>query len=212
MTELSYDDVLNDLQRAYDAQVVARDRSPLSPWKEPLRERFLARMQAEHRRTLVELGAGPGMHGRYFADAGIDVVCTDLSPAMVEACRAKGLQAIAGDFLHLPALLPHPMDAAFAMNCLLHVPPADLPRVLTAVHGMLGPEGLVFVGQYGGVDVQGVRARDTYEPKRYFSFLPDARLCELVEVDFRILEFTVVELPGEEEPGFHFQALILRRR
>jgi hypothetical protein len=49
-------------------------------------------------------------------------------------------------------------------------------------------------------------------PKRYFSFLPDAVLRTLVEVDFDVLDFEVVELPDGEEPGFHFQALTLRRR
>jgi SAM-dependent methyltransferase len=211
MCAASYADVLNDLRRAYDAQVETRERMPLHSWKEPLREQFLARLQVEGRRTLVELGAGPGVHGRYFADAGLDVVCTDLSPAMVEACRTKGLQAIVSDFLELPARLPQPMDAAFAMNCLLHVPPADLPRVLTVVREVLGPEGVFFLGQYGGIEFQGVRTQDHYQPKRYFSFLPDAQLRALVEVDFSILEFQVVELPAEDEPGFHFQALQLRR-
>jgi SAM-dependent methyltransferase len=209
---VSYPAILSDLRSAYDAQVAVRDRSPLQPWKQPLREQFLTRLQLESRRTLVELGAGPGLHGRYFADAGVDVICTDLSPAMVEACRAKDLQAIVSDFLQLPARLPHQMDAAFAMNCLLHVPPADLPRVLTAVRDVLNPEGLFFLGQYGGVEFQGVRASDTYKPKRYFSYLRDAQLRSLVEVDFCILEFQVVDLPAEREPGLHFQALVLRRR
>jgi SAM-dependent methyltransferase len=212
MTARRYIGVLDDLRAAYDAQVAARDRAPLEPWKEPLRAQFLARLQAEQRRTLVDLGAGPGIHGRYFADAGIDVVCTDLSPAMVEACRAKGLEAVESDFLRLPERLPHRMDAAFAMNCLLHVPPDDLPRVLEAIHDVLEPDGLFFLGQYGGIDFHDVRAQDTYQPKRYFSFLPDAHLRTLVEVDFQVLDFQVVELPGETEPGFHFQALLLRRR
>jgi hypothetical protein len=59
------------------------------------------------------------------------------------------------------------MDAAFALNCLLHVPPADLPRVLKAVDDVLTPDGLLFLGQYGGIELQGVRAQDHYEPKRY---------------------------------------------
>lgn len=104
------------------------------------------------------------------------------------------------------------MDAAFAMNCLLHVPPTDLPRVLRVVHDVLVPDGLFFLGQYGGINFQGVRLQDHYEPKRYFSFLPDPDLRVLVEVDFTVLEFQVVELAGEAEPGFHFQAVTLRRR
>jgi SAM-dependent methyltransferase len=212
MNAVSYVAVLDDLRAAYDAQVETRDRAPLEAWKEALRRQFLARLQAEHRHTLVDLGAGPGIHGRFFADAGLDVLCTDLSPAMVEACRAKGLPAVATDFLHLPEHLPHPMDAAFALNCLLHVPPDDLPRVLHTIHGVLEPDGLFFLGQYGGIDFHAVRERDTYEPKRYFSFLPDAQLRALAEVNFQVLEFQVVELPGETEPDFHFQALVLRRR
>jgi SAM-dependent methyltransferase len=211
MDAVRYGDVLDNLRSAYDAQVAAREQMLLAPWKVPLRARFLERLRAEGRRSLVELGAGPGTHGRFFADAGIDVVCTDLSPAMVAACRAKGLRALTADFLELPARLAEPMDAAFALNCLLHVPPADLPRVLQAVRDVLAPSGLFFLGQYGGICFHGVRAHDVYEPKRYSSFLPDAALRTLVEVDFDVLDFEVVELPDADEPGFHVQALTLRR-
>ena len=212
MAAEQYAEVLDDLRTAYDGQVAAREQMPLAPWKEPLRARFLERLWAEGRRSLLELGAGPGTHGRYFADAGLEVVCTDLSPAMVEACRAKGLQAIVADFLSLPARLAEPLDAAFALNCLLHVPPDDLPRVLGAIRDVLVPGGLFFLGQYGGIDFHGVRASDTYEPKRYFSFLPDAALRALVEVDFDVLDFAIVELPYPDEPDVHVQALTLRRR
>ena len=61
-----------------------------------------------------------------------------------------------------------------------------------------------------GNDFQGIRAQDTYEPKRYFSFLTDTHLRTLVEIDFIILDFEAVDLSGEEEPGF-FQAATLRR-
>jgi hypothetical protein len=75
----------------------------------------------------------------------------------------------------------------------------DLPSVLKAVHDVLTPDGLFFLGQYGGIEFQGVRAQDHYEPKRYFSFLPDGQLRALIEVDFWIHVFKVVELPDEED-------------
>ena len=84
--------------------------------------------------------------------------------------------------------------------------------MLKAVHDVLAPSGLFFLGQYGGISFQGVRLRDQYVPKRYFSFVPDAALRTLVEVDFDVLDFETVELPDADEPGFHFQALTLRRR
>lgn len=57
----------------------------------------------------------------------LQVVATDLSPAMVGFCRQKGLDAHVMDFLHLdfPA---GSFDAVYALNCLLHVPNADLPE------------------------------------------------------------------------------------
>jgi hypothetical protein len=59
--------------------------------------------------------------------------------------------------------------------------------------------------------VQGSRAQDHHEPKQYLSFLPDTHLRSLAEVDFSVLDFNIVELPDETEPGVHFQALTFRR-
>jgi hypothetical protein len=98
----------------------------------------------------------------------------------------------------------------FALNCLLHVPPADLPSALRAAHDVLVPGGMFFLGQYGGIQFQGINPRDDYEPKRYFSFLPDSELHRMVAVDFTLVDFTIVELP-RQEPGFHVQLLTLRR-
>jgi transglutaminase-like putative cysteine protease len=58
------------------------------------------------------------------------VLCTDLSPAMVELCKAKGLDARVADFLSL-GVPPASCDAVYALNCLLLVPTPDMPRVLT---------------------------------------------------------------------------------
>ena len=130
---------------------------------------------------------------------------------MVAACRAKGLTAFVADFLALPTVITTAVDAAFAMNCLLHVPPADLPNALTAIHNVLSSDGLFFLGQYGGIEYDDVRKTDKYEPKRYFSLLADDAICRLVEPQFSVLDFAIIDVPGEE-PGFHFQALTLRRR
>src|SRR5690606_27119632 len=105
-------------------------------------------------------------------DQGLDVTCTDLSPEMVALCRAKGLHAHVMDFLHLD-FPPASFDAVFALNCLLHVPGADLDRVLTEIHRMLRPSGLFFYGVYGGWSFEGVWPDDQHDPKRFFVFYPD---------------------------------------
>jgi SAM-dependent methyltransferase len=157
-----YESLLPDLRAAYDAQVAAREQMAIRDWKHRERERFLERLRAEGRTSLLEVGAGTGIHGRFFADAGLDVVCVDLSPAMVAACHAKGLEAYCQDFLHLD--LPRQFDAAFALNCLLHVAPEDLPTALESIRTTLKRGALTYVGQYGGIDWQGSTPTTTTSP------------------------------------------------
>ena len=126
----------------------------------------------EGRTTLLEVGSGPGTHGKWFADNGLTVACTDLSPEHVRLCREKGLEAFVAPFLEMD-FGGRTFDAAFALNCLLHVPPADLPRALGRIRAAIAPGGLFFLGQYGGDTSDGIDEWDSYEPKRYFSFLSD---------------------------------------
>jgi SAM-dependent methyltransferase len=200
-----YEAISSQLRRTYDLAVDRRAATPLEQWKISERVGFLDLLVREGRRSLLEVGAGTGLHGRFFADAGLDVVCTDLSASMVEHCRTQGLVALQQDFLHLD--LGRRFDAAFAMNCLLHVPREDLPAALAAIRSTLEPGGLFFLGQYGGIDHDGPFAGDSYEPKRYFSFLKDDDLRTVVSEHFTIESFRVVELTGDES---HFQSLVLR--
>jgi SAM-dependent methyltransferase len=201
-----YDEISGQLQRTYDGAVDRRAATPLEPWKIPERAAFLDILSREGRRSLLEIGAGTGLHGQFFADAGLDVVCTDLSAAMVAHCRAQGLVAFQRDFLHLD--LGRQFDAVFAMNCLLHVPREDLPAALAAVRSTLVPGGLFYLGQYGGIDQDGSFADDTYEPQRYFSWLTDEDLLAVAHEQFEIESFHAVDIKSDD--GSHFQSLVLR--
>ena len=202
-----YDDILPDLRRAYDNHAAQRDARGLDDWKLSLRADFLARLQAEGKRALLEIGGGPGHFAAWFRDQGLDVVMTDLSPEMVRLARRKGVDARVMDFLHLD-FPPASFDAVFALNCLLHVPSADLPRVLGAVHRLLRPDGLFFYGVYGGFAHEGVWPDDKHEPPRYFVFYPDDELRRRVSGLFDVVAFRQIAL--EDEARGHFQSLILR--
>jgi SAM-dependent methyltransferase len=202
-----YEHVIDDLRRAYDRSAGQRDAAGLAAWKIAEREKFLALLRAEDKRSLLEIGAGPGHFGAYFRDNGFDVTCTDLSPEMVRLCRAKGLNANVMDFLNLN-FPPTSFDAVFALNCLLHAPSTDLPRVLAAIHRLLRPDGLFFYGVYGGWAYEGVWPEDKHEPKRYFVFYPDAELRRRVAGLFDEVAFRTIAIESEREG--HFQELILR--
>lgn len=201
-----YETIIDRLQLAYEDAVDRRANTQLEAWKIPERAAFLDLLVREGRRSLLEVGAGTGLHGRFFADAGLEVVCTDLSVAMVEYCRSQGLTAVQQDFLHLE--LDRQFDAAFAMNCLLHVPREDLGAALARIHSTLVAGGVFFLGQYGGIDHDDVFADDTYEPKRYFSFLTDDELRARAGESFTVESFRTVELDLDD--GSHFQSLVLR--
>jgi SAM-dependent methyltransferase len=207
-----YRRVTTNLRRYYDDEAAERAQDASYPaWKAQERERFLRLLQAEGKRTLLEIGSGPGRDALFFRQHGLEVVCTDLSPAMVRHCRAKGLTAQVMDFFHLdfPA---QSFDAIHALNCLLHVPTADLPGVLRPIQTVLRPGGLFYLGVYGGVERDGVSPSDPHERagvRRFFSYHSDDRLRELVGPWFAIVSFTAI--PIDREPDVHFQSLILRR-
>ena len=205
----SYDEVLPRLRTAYDAMVEVRRRQVDAPWKQAERAAFHDRLPAERRPRLLEIGAGTGVHGRWFADHGVEVVCTDASGAMVEASRALGLAAEQVDVLGLDG--DGSFDAAFAMNCLLHVPRPTLPAALGAVRTVLKPGGLCYLGQWGGIDRAAIWAEDVYEPKRFFSYLTDDALLDVaISAGFDVVDFHALYVAVE--PGTHYQALTLARR
>ena len=192
------------LRAAYDGSAEARSSSKRAPWQLKERDAFLARLQHEGKRSLFEVGAGAGHDSRYFADNGLTVVATDLSPQMVAMCRSRGLEAYIMDVLHLD-LSTGPFDAAYAMNSLLHVPNSDLPDALAAIRRSLNPGSLFYLGVYGGPEpFEGVLSSDWHVPPRFFSFRTDSQLLAEVEPLFCVEEFHVVE------DNSYFQALTLR--
>ena len=143
------DELRAGLRESYDRKARERNLRPVQLWKAEERLRFLAMLQSEGARTLLELGAGPGKDGEFFRDHGLDVVCTDLSPEMIELCESKGLAARVMDLSDLD-FLSDAFDAVYALNCLLHLPGRELPAALRGIRTVLKPGGLFYLGVYGG--------------------------------------------------------------
>jgi SAM-dependent methyltransferase len=202
-----YQQVITDLRESYNRNAAERDHYSIEPWKVEERQHFLELVQAEHKQSLLEIGAGPGRDSEFFQGKGLDVTCTDLSPEMVALCRAKGLNAQVMDFLSLdfPA---ESFDAVYALNCLLHVPKKDLGVVLETIQRLLKPDGLFYMGVYGKDDFEGVWPSDEYVPKRFFSFHTDEGIKNIASQYFKIVSFKAVPLESDER---HFQSMILRR-
>ena len=148
-----YQQVINSLRESYNRNAAERDHYGIENWKVEERQHFLDLLKAKNKHRLLEIGAGPGRDSKFFQDNGLDVTCTDLSPEMVELCRAKGLNAFVMDFLSLN-FPDKSFDAVYGLNCLLHVPKHDLGGVLDKIRQLLKPNGLFFMGLYGRDDFE----------------------------------------------------------
>lgn len=207
-TNAMCDDLRCRLRAAYDAHAKARDRRELPQWKRNVRAAFLETLRHEGRTRLLEVGAGTGHDGAFFAQQGLDVVCVDLSSEMVRLCREKGLEAHVMDVVELrfPAAA---FDAVYSFNGLLHLPKAELPGALREVHRVLRPGGPFFFGVYGGYNHEGVWEDDTYDPKRFFSFRSDEALLDVTGEAFDVASFDWVAVDSGDK-RLHFQSLVLR--
>ncbi|ANC76115.1 hypothetical protein ABE65_004540 [Fictibacillus phosphorivorans] len=201
------------LKASYNEQADSRDQSEIKSWKFDELNAFVAALTSspkKHQHTVLDLGAGSGQHGKYLSQHDLDVTCIDLSPNMVETCRAKGLKAEVMDYYKL-LFDAESFDAVWAMNTLLHVPKVSLPAVLKNIHTVLSEDGLFYMGVYGGKDSEGVWQEDSYIPKRFFSFYTDEDLLDVVAPLFEVQDFHVVTEAGRGI-GMNFQSLLLRKK
>lgn len=207
MTGTDYGEIRESLRASYDGGADRRDRMDKQPWKIAERAAFLRRLQQEGRGRLLEIGAGTGQDAVFFAENGLHVVATDLSPAMVARCAAKGLDARVMDFAALD-FEPASFDAVHAMNCLLHVPDTELPAVLAGIARVLRRGGLFFLGVYGGTSEAGAAEWDDHVPPRYFAWRSDEEIMRFASESFDIVDFHV----AAADTDHRFQSLTLRGR
>ena len=195
------------LRDIYDNSVAVRDRRPTPVWEIEQRDAFLEILRGESSESLLELGAATGGDAAFFVSRGLRVVATDLSPGMVQKCRDRGLEAHVMDVNHLE-FEDDSFDAAYAKNCLVHVPEAEVEPALAEIRRVIRPGGLFYLAVYGGRDFEGVWEGDSSTPKRFFSFRTDEHLRGIVARWFHVHSFEQVL---EGFGGYHYQSVVLRK-
>jgi SAM-dependent methyltransferase len=199
--------IQTDLILAYNRQAAQRDKNEMQAWKIPERAEFLTLLKRERKQSLLEVGAGHGRDSRFFQENGFQVTCTDLSPEMVKLCQQKGLNASVMDMLDL-GFPDNSFDAVYSLNNILHLTKKELPIALQSIWRVLKANSLFFLGVYGGDNFEGIWEKDSYRPKRFFSFHTDEKLKEAVTVSFELLSFKQI-MAGMED--LHFQSIVLRK-
>ena len=196
-----------NLIEAYNRRAEQRNKSKIENWKEKERERFLSLLQQDKKLSLLEIGAGHGRDSLFFQEHGFHVTAIDLSPVMVSLCQRKGISAQVMDMTALE-FEPQSFEAVYALNSFLHLSKQEFTIGLENLYKVLQPDGLFYLGLYGGVDFEGIWEDDPYTPKRFFSFHTDESLKLILANWFEIIYFQrIVFKEGKKD----FQSVILRK-
>ena len=195
------------LAAVYDNYAQVRRDAGKEQWKVSERSIYLKVIQSADAHNLLEIGAGTGEDSLFFQEAGFNVTAIDLSPRHVEMTRELGVRAMVMDFYDLK-FPENNFDAVFLMNALVNVPTGELTYVLRNIERVVKPGGLIFIGEYGGEDFEGIRENDKYKPSRFFRFYFFDDFKSILEKMFDIDRSKKQRLSG----GMEFHSFILRKR
>ena len=173
------DDIGRDLRSYYEAEARARTRTVLSERRVAVVDEFLSLMQAERRRSVVEFGAGPGLDGARFVDAGHRYVGVDLAHGNALLAAERNVTVVQADIAALP-FAPGAFDAGWSMSTLMHVPEADVSATVSELVRLLRPGAPLFVGLWGGDQGQIVSEQGVEGQRRMFSLRSPGRNRELL--------------------------------
>jgi len=193
------------LIEAYEAVADERDAGHVATWRYGVADDFLARLPPGAR--ILDLGAGTGQYGARFAAAGASVHAVDLTPAHVDLCRAKGLGAQVLDFTR-EGLGEELYDGVWALNSLLHVPKDQLPGVIERIRNCLVVGGLALICVWGGIELEGTRAEDGFDPPRFLAFYTDEQFARIPTPGLERLDTWTLDVADGE---LHPQLTLLRR-
>ena len=72
------------LTESYEKHAYQRESSTTDEFKERERSEFLKLIKAERRKTILEIGCGPGQDAQFFQSQGFQVLAVDNAPTMVK--------------------------------------------------------------------------------------------------------------------------------
>ncbi len=197
----------NNLIKYYDKYADERDSTEKGQWKIGLRDRFLKILKEENASEIIELGCGTGQDSLFFMENGLKVKAVDLSPKHIDNCVSKGIDASVMDIYEMD-FEDGVFDGVYTMNCLLHIPKADLINVLNELKRIVKPNGLLYIGNYGGNE-EGIRRLEGRKTGRFFSFIEFGEYSRIIkDCGFEIIES---EKHNSDTP-FIFNYFVLRKK
>lgn len=197
-----------DLQSYYDAEATQRASRDLGPLRTALRDEFVALTDRERRRTVIEVGCGPGRDAAALATSGLMPVACDLSFGPLRLAADRRVAAVQASMLALP-FATGGFAAAWTMSTFVHVPDALLADAIDELVRVVEPGAPIGIGTWGGVDAEAVSDRDTIRPARLFCRRSHDRWRRLLGDHGNVERFDALVVDAEP-PGWDYQFAILR--
>lgn len=139
-------------------------------------DNFIKNLQGS---KILDVGCGSGNHALYFKNQGLDVTCVDISEAMIDICKKKGLKALVADVEDLD--LNEKFDGVWAYAVLLHLPKERISEALGSLIKHLKPGGLISVALKEGRG-EGFETHHKYpDTKRWFTYFTAEEIKNLFD-------------------------------
>ena len=146
---------------------------------------------------VLDVGSGPGRDGLLLQRLGLEVLCFDASETMVNICRSKGLEAVAGDFNMLP-FENASFDGVWAYTSLLHTPKNEILVPLREIKRVLKTNGIFGLGIIEGEGEEYKQSPKVTLPRLFGYYQKDEVEKILRELDFDVVYFEQFK-PGKHD-------------
>lgn len=173
-------DVRAELRSYYEEEARLGLRRPLRGRRVELREEFLVLLEREGRRSVLDLGAGPGRDGQAFVEAGLFFIGVDLAHGNCVLAAEADITVVQGS-IAAPPFRPKSFDAGWSMSTLMHVPEDQIVEALAAVMIPLRAGAPFVVGLWGGERRDVIDGSKIEGQRRLFSLRSLARNRELLQ-------------------------------
>ncbi|HUJ16720.1 MAG TPA: methyltransferase domain-containing protein [Nitrospirota bacterium] len=189
--------IKNELRDIYDRYARTRDNADRPSWKIRERQYALDAFIRNNSGRILEIGAGTGQDSLFFKENSLDVTAIDLSEEHVSCCIEKDVHAITMDVYEMKFEDAY-FDGIYSINCFLHVPKKDLPKVLYGARRILRTGGLFYLGVYGDRDYEGkLRWTDYNDEERFFAFYMFEDYQRILGSVFKIKDARVITLKDD---------------